>query len=490
MPALLAAALVFICAACVLVLEILAGRLLAPYVGISLETYTAIIGVVLAGIAAGSWLGGKLADRVNPRRIIGPTVALGGLLALFTVPIVRALGDSTSSDGAGRILTVWLTVAGFFLPALVLSAVHPMVVKLQLRDLDRTGGTVGRLSGIATFGAIVGTFVTGYLLVATIPTRTIVYAVGFFLIAVGIALTLWLSRKETVVVLVIAVLGIAGASVAAKQVSPCDVESAYFCIHVEQDPANANGRTLWLDDLRHSYVDLEDPTFLQFGYIRSFADVLDVAFPDHRAIDALHIGGGGFTMPRYLRAEYPGSKSTVLEIDQAVLDINRDELGLHTGSDIKVDIGDARIGIRDRPDHSADLVISDAFGSLSVPWHLTTTEFIHEVQRVMRDDGVYVLNIIDYPPLRFVRAELRTLQQHFKHVGAIAPSGMFDGSDGGNVVLFASNREFDDAQLRELSTANGNVVVTGDALDRLIGNAPVITDDDAPIDQWLSEDGS
>ena len=90
MPAILAALLVFFCSGCVLVLEILAGRLLAPYVGISLETYTSIIGTVLAGIAAGTWIGGKLADRIDPRRLLGPTVALGGMLAMFTVPVVRS----------------------------------------------------------------------------------------------------------------------------------------------------------------------------------------------------------------------------------------------------------------------------------------------------------------------------------------------------------------------------------------------------------------
>ena len=157
----------------------------------------------------------------------------------------------------------------------------------------------------------------------------------------------------------------------------------------------------------------------------------------------------------------------MLEIDQAVLDINRDQLGLHTGADLKVDIGDARIGIRARPDNSADLVVSDAFGSLSVPWHLTTTEFIDEVQRVLRPDGVYVLNVIDYPPLRFVRAELRTLQEHFRYVGAIAPASVFDGDFGGNVVLVASDRPLDDAALGDLVTKNGNVLLTGDALDRL-----------------------
>jgi MFS family permease len=488
MPALIAAALVFVCSGCVLVLEILASRLLAPYVGISLETYTAIIGVVLAGIAAGAWVGGKLADRIDPRRLVGPTVALGGLLALFTVPVVRALGNTSTEGGGGRLLTVWLTVAGFFLPALVLSAVHPMVVKLQLRDLDQTGGVVGRLSGIATVGAIVGTFVTGFLLVATTPTRTVIYAVGGFLIAIGIALTVWLARRETAVVIAIAVLGAAGVTIAAKSQGPCDLESAYYCIHIEPDATNANGRTLWLDDLRHSYVDLADPSDLQFSYIRSFADVVAVRFPNHEAIDALHIGGGGFTMPRYLRAEYPGSKSTVLEIDQAVLDVNRDELGLRTGPDLRVDIGDARTGIRRRPDNSADLVISDAFGSLSAPWHLTTTEFMDDVQRVLRPDGVYVLNIIDYPPLRFARAELRTLQEHFAHVGIIGPRAVIDGAFGGNVVLVASNTPIDETALSELVGTHGNVLITGDALDEVIDGAPTITDDFAPIEQWLADD--
>ena len=487
MPAWIAALLVFFCSACVLVLEILAGRLLAPYVGISLETYTSIIGTVLAGIAAGTWVGGKVADRVDPRRLLGPTVALGGMLALFTVPVVRGMGDSASGDGS-RLTTITLTVAGFFPAAFVLSAVHPMVVKLQLRDLDRTGGVVGRLSGISTFGALVGTFVTGFLLVATTPTRTVIYAVGGVLIAVGIVLTVWLSRGTTVVALVIAVLGGAGAAVAATSDGPCDLESAYYCIHVEPDTLNQSGRTLWLDDLRHSYVDLDDPTRLEFEYIQSFADVAEVVFPDRPALDTLHIGGGGFTMPRYLREVYPGSKSVVLEIDQSVVDVNKDRLGLRTGPDLKVKVGDGRIGIRDRPDDSADFVISDAFGSLSVPWHLTTTEFIDEVQRVLRPGGAYVLNIIDYPPLRFVRAELRTLQEHFDYVAAIGPQPMFDGAFGGNMVLVAADEPLDEEVLREIVTARGNVLVSGNELERVIDGAPVITDDYAPIDQWLDQD--
>ncbi|MCI4351746.1 MAG: fused MFS/spermidine synthase, partial [Thermoplasmata archaeon] len=150
-----AAVLVFLVSAAVLTLEILAGRLLAPYVGVTLQTYTAVIGTVLAGIAVGSWAGGLAADRVNPRHFLGPIILGGGALSILTVPIVRTLGDvSTAHVNSASVL---LAIAGFFLPALVLSAVTPMVVKLQLRDLGHTGGVVGALSGIGTFGALVGT---------------------------------------------------------------------------------------------------------------------------------------------------------------------------------------------------------------------------------------------------------------------------------------------------------------------------------------------
>ena len=401
-----AAALVFICSAAVLMLEILAGRLLAPYVGISLETYTSIIGTVLAGIALGAFGGGKLADRIDPRRLLGPTVALGGLLSLFTVPLVRSFGDQSTTGGRGA--TLFLAFTAFFLPAVVLSAVTPMVVKLQLHDLHRTGGVVGRLSGISTFGALVGTFVTGFLLVATTPTSTVIYAIGGTLMVVGIGLGLWLARRDSMVFVVIAVLGTSAATVAAADSrSPCQVESAYYCIRVEHDVLRPSGRILWLDDLMHSYVDLDDPTFLEFDYVKSFSDAVAVAWPDHRALDALHVGGGGFTMPRYLAAEYPGTQSTVLEIDPSVLKTGRERLGLQTSDALRVRIGDARIGIRTRAADSADLVIGDAFGSLSVPWHLSTREFVEDIDRVLRPGGIYIANVIDYPSFRFARRSSR-----------------------------------------------------------------------------------
>ncbi len=476
--------LVFLSSAAVLVLEILAGRMLAPYVGVSLETYTAVIGTMLAGIAVGSWGGGALADRVDPRRLLGPLLVVGGTLAIASIPIVRAFGSEVQEAGPGD--TLLLAITAFFLPGVVLSAVSPTIVKLQLHSLEHTGGVVGRLSGIGTFGALVGTFVTGYLLVETTPTKTVVTGVGAFLITLGLGLWAWLSRAAPVIMVVLLVGAVGTGVAAAGTTVPCEIESAYFCMRVERDFSRPSGRVLWLDNLEHSYVDLRDPRHLEFDYIKSFAAALEVAFPGDPPIDAVHVGGGGFTFPRYIDATNPGSRNLVLEIDPAVRDLARDELGLRTSRTLRVKVGDGRVGVRARAANSADVVVGDAFGGLSVPWHLTTREFIADVDRVLRPDGIYLVNVIDYAPYRFARAELASLRERFGFVAAAADPITFLGQYADNVVLIASDRDLDVEQLRDLTASNGQELLTGAALDRWIGNAPVLRDDYAPVDQWIS----
>src|SRR5687767_15502018 len=157
MPPLLAGLVVFGASAAVLVLEILAVRLLAPFMGITLETTTAIIGTVLAGIAIGTWLGGRAADGVDPRRLLGPVLIAGGVLAILVIPLIDVAASlGMRPDAAG---VVAITAIVFFAPAAVLSAASPTVVKLQLHSLGETGSVVGRLSAIGTAGAILGTFV-------------------------------------------------------------------------------------------------------------------------------------------------------------------------------------------------------------------------------------------------------------------------------------------------------------------------------------------
>ena len=205
-------------------------------------------------------------------------------------------------------------------------------------------------------------------------------------------------------------------------------------------------------------------------------------------IDALHLGGGGFTMPRYIEATRPGSRSLVLELDPEVLATARDELGLVTGDDLVVRTGDARIGITEAATDGYDLVVGDAFGGLAVPWHLTTRELVAEVARVLRPEGVYILNVIDYPPLRFARAELATLRDVFPHVAVLGPPTLATRRTGGNVILVASDAPLpvDGILVADELRGGGNVLVDDpDDLSDWIGDAQVLTDDFAPVDQLL-----
>ena len=198
MKPLYAKLLQFTLSASVLVLEILAARLLAPYVGLSLETYTAIIGVVLAGIAAGHAAGGRMADHPSGRAALGAVIIVGGLSTALTVPVVSAfggaLGEPTVAAG------VVLALVGFFLPTAAISAASPIITRAQLTDLDVSGRVVGSLSAWSTAGALTGTFITGFVLVARFPTTRIIYMVAGLLGALGAFLAISSRRSRAAAV--------------------------------------------------------------------------------------------------------------------------------------------------------------------------------------------------------------------------------------------------------------------------------------------------
>ena len=469
----------FATSAAVLVLEILAGRLLAPYLGVSLEVFTGIIGVVLAGISLGAWLGGRAADRREPSRLLGPLLVGGGLAAMAAPLIVDFAGPITRG---GPVSIVALTAVAFFLPAALLSAVPPVVVKARLASLDETGSVVGSYSAIGTAGAIFGTFVTGFILIAAFPTRPIVLGLGIALVAGGAFLWQGKGRPATgVAVLIAAALG---AALLAGQ-GPCDYETTYHCAIVQSDPLRASGRLLILDRGFNSYVDLEDPTYLEFRYLEAISDVVDVEAPPG-PIEVVSIGGGGFTFPRYLAATRPGTEHVVLEIDRELLDIGRSDLGFEDEAEVVID--DARRSLQEVAPDSLDLVVGDAFSGLSVPWHLTTSEFVSEISNRLRDDGIYAVNVIDYFEAPFARSATASLQEVFGHVAVIAPPGYFaGGDDGGNFVLVGSDGPLDIPGIESeiLSRVGSEIVVTGESLERFVGDAMPLRDDFAPVDQMI-----
>jgi spermidine synthase len=478
-----AAALVFGASASVLVVEVVSLRLLAPYLGLTLETSTLVIGVALAAIAMGSWAGGRAADLMPPRRLLGPLLAVSGVAVAATPFAVRAAG----AIDVGVLLMLVSTFA-IMVPGTTLAAVTPMVTKLRLTSLNETGTVVGRLSAIGTTGAIVGTVVTGFILISRLPVSGIMVGLGAVLVGAA-ALVEWRVRgwRSAVAPAVLVVIG--GGAIA---VAPggCDVETTYHCALVVTDPDRASGRVLMLDGAPHSYVDLDDPTYLQFDYAKVVVSAIDTAYPEGLPLRVYHIGGGGLTLPRYLEQVRPGTSSLVSEIDPGVVKIDTEQLELKTGHGIEVRVEDARLGIGRLADDSHDLVLGDAFGGVSVPWHLTTREMVREIARVLTEEGVYVINLLDYGPLGFARAEVATLTEAFDHVALATEADTLTQGEkaGGNLVVIASNRPLDIASIgTRISERSADwEVITGAELAAWTGDAAVLTDDHAPVDQLLS----
>ena len=479
LPQLLARSLVFVTSAAVLILEILAGRLLAPYLGVSLEVFTGIIGVILAGISVGAWAGGRAADRGDPRRLIGPLLVAGGLTAMAAPLLVDLIGPATST---GALSIVGLTLIGFFAPAAVLSAIPPIVVKIRLASLQETGSVVGAYSAIGTAGALFGTFVTGFVLIAAFPTRPIVIVVGVLLVLLGVVL--WSSRTVLSTAASVGAVALLGWLLVVFD-GPCQYETSYHCAVVEVDPERPTGRLLILDTGHNSYVDLEDPTHLEFRYLEVMVDLIDTEMPAG-PLNVLSIGGGGFTLPGYLDATRPGSDQKVLEIDSKLVDIGRADLGFDDEATVVVD--DARRSIDGVPPGSVDVAVGDAFSGLTVPWHLTTLEFVETVGEKLAPGGLYTINIIDRPTALFARAEAATLGQVFEHVAVFAPPGYFTGDAGGNYVLVGSHDPIDMERMASATAARRGTELglIGPGLDRFVDGADPLTDDFAPVDQMLT----
>jgi predicted membrane-bound spermidine synthase len=508
-PFLRASLVAFISSFCTLVIELVAGRILAPYVGVSLYTWTSIIGIVLAGISAGAYAGGWLADRRPHESTLGWLLLAAGIAALLIGPATDALaandGILTTLGIATTLLArvVVLSALLFFLPAFLLGMISPVAVKLAVRDLDTAGSVVGKISAFSTLGAIAGTFVTGFWLVARFGTRATVLGVGVTLIATALILGGLLPRRASAIAAgLVASIVIAFALRTTPLAPPHQEqlletmelgtlhveESQYYTIRVERTVRDDNGapiNELQLDHLSHSYTDLSDAAYLEYGYLRIFRDLAEQRAQNGAPMRVLFIGGGGYTLPRLLERTQPATDIDVVELDPAVTRVAQRYFGIPRDTRIRTFNEDARWFAMRGPaesDEEYDLVFIDAFNDLSVPYHLTTREFTESLRRLLKPDGVLAVNLIDhYEEGRFLASYARTLQSLF-------------GIHGVSVVLEAPEdlesvrSTFVVLASRALPQLRNWTAIDGFELDAYVKrrNGIVLTDDYVPVDNMLA----
>lgn len=249
---------------------------------------------------------------------------------------------------------------------------------------------------------------------------------------------------------------------------------------LSRDPDRPSGWLLSVNGVAQSYVDVEDPTHLEFDYVRRIGDVVDLAHPEGEPLDVLHIGGGACTVARYVAATRRGSRQLVIEADGPLVDLVREHMDLRSVPQLKVRVGDGRQETATRRDDTADLVVVDAFESALMPGPLATREYTREVRRVLRPQGTYVANLADGGGLHFARRFVATLGEVFEHVLVMAEPGVFRGRRFGNIVAAASGAELPVAELtrRTAGSAFPARCVAGQEFAR---NAKALSDDEPVI---------
>lgn len=238
---------------------------------------------------------------------------------------------------------------------------------------------------------------------------------------------------------------------------------------------------LTVDDAPQSYVDLDDPSHLEFEYVRRLAHVVDGAAGPGEPLDVLHLGGGALTLPRYVAATRPGSRQDVVDADRELLRLVREHLPLPEGGGISLHAADARERLEAAAPASADLLIADVFGGSRVPAHLTSVEYARAAGRALRGDGIYAANLADSAPFAFLRSQLANFAAVFPEVALIGEPAVLRGRRFGNVVLLASYAPLDVAPLVRACAADAFParVTHGPALTRFIGGARPVADVDA-----------
>ncbi|NIR59286.1 MAG: hypothetical protein GWO02_07065 [Gammaproteobacteria bacterium] len=486
-------ATVFLASALLLVLEIVAGRLIAPYVGASLYTWTSVIGVILAGLSLGNWLGGRWADRGAGDGAAGLALALGGLASLAILLILTVIAPAILSRPIGLLTASFVLVAAlFFLPSVLLGVITPLLTTRALAFDRRSGHVVGRMQALAALGSILGTFVTGYWLVQHFGTRALILGVAGTQLV--LALPFFYTARARLVPAALAAAAAALLVVTHAReglANPCDRESRYFCIRVAAEPTPYGpAQVLVLDHLVHSMNHVTRPGLLIPPYMHAMDELVRAHFGDRPAgLRFFFAGGGAYTQPRAVRALYERPEIVVAELDPAVTEAAVDRLSVSLRG-MEVVHRDARLALRESAPARFDVIVGDVFHDVAVPFHLLTREFAALVRSRLAPGGIYVLNVVDgYPGADLARSVAKTLHAEFRHVDL----WLGDVPEGPTRLTYVISATDAKRLPARIVARHGPPRVWHRATERLAvepgaaARVPVLTDDYAPVERLVSE---
>ncbi len=435
-------------------LEIATSRILTPVFGSTIYTWGSLIGVILSGLSLGYFLGGKLADN-NPKfeKICGVVFSVG----LFTVGI--PFFASTVVDFTTIVLPVnqytplLATFLLLMLPSVLLGFVSPYVIKLGTSSLHNIGNISGSLYSIATIGSIVGTFATVFVLIPSFAVNQIIFGLGIALIATSL---IGLKIPPKVIAVAVLIILIVPWSTMSINTIPHNGTLVYekdtLFSHLDVIEFGDN-RSMYLDGMRHSSMNLTDPLDLVIDYTQYFH--LGMLF-NPTFTDVLFVGGGGFTGPKNFLALYPETKIDVIEIDSDVIDVAKQYFNLEVNPRLDVFNADARQHLS-MFDKKYDLIILDAYASTYVPYHLLTNEFYQLIEERLEPDGIVISNFmgsIEGNKSPLVRSAYKTMVETFP-VSYVFPTEE-KPTNSQNIMIVASNQPYEYDRLLLLEKAKNS----------------------------------
>jgi spermidine synthase len=433
---------------------------------------------------------------------------VGGLLTGAVIPLLKLVASAGFFGQFPVMYEFFFKISYIFLlPALVLSMVSPMVIKLTLADVEKTGGVVGSIYAFSTAGSIFGTFLTGFYLILWFGTALIIWIISGGLILIGLlAWFLWRNVGEepaqgrtlhvAVAVGAAVVIYLAMFLMRNHWENKVMVESNYYALSVfdEEDGTKA----LVLDNLVHGYTDIANPTYLRYEYLQMFAGMTRYLMQDRPDFRVLHMGGGSYTFPRYLETVYPQSKNEVVEIDPAVTKFASTHLGLPQDTAVVTHNADARLFLARRDaTQKLDIIVGDVFNDRSTPYHLLTLEFDRLVKKNLKPDGAYMINVIDvYPEGRYMPSVVLTLKQVFKNVYLFSPRTSWNEPQTSTFVIVATDRDIDMDTYRlsfpimAEDNVRAGILFDAGRMDEFLkeSKAILLTDDHVPTDIFISHE--
>jgi len=486
---------VFVVGAAIMSLELTASRILAPDFGNSIYVWGSLIGIILTALSLGYMYGGRLADRRLSFRIFCATIFLAGLLTLFIPFFSPVVMDLALGSGLGlRYGPLLVTALLMGLPTFLLGMVAPYAIKLATRDLAQLGNVSGSLYSLSTFGSIMGTFATVFVLIPSIGVRSIVTLIGIFLLAASLPGLRWGPRLLALASAVV-VLSPVASLVQQVQTTPGDVvfekDTPYSHLLVKDQGSR---RIMYLNGMPDSGMYLNDSIELVFPYTRYFA--LGWTF-NPNITRVLFVGGGGFSGPKKFLRDYPTAEVDVVEIDPDVILAARRYFDVEENPGLTVYNQDGRTYLAETQ-REYDLIVLDAYTKTYVPFHLLTREFFELLHDRLSENGVVVSNLIaslvgDTSDLFW--AEYKTVQEVFPSLYVFRTSKSGPGWVQ-NVILVASKDP--EVLTNEDVARRGAAVNSVDSpeleafADNLWGETPdtdglpLLTDDYSPVEMLLN----